>query len=193
MEAPRYKLKTAPAFDPVSLDPLKRNLHIDLDNHDQDEYLQEMLNSVIEDIQTSIGRQIARATYTAYLDDFPDGDLEITLGPVYQIASIKYYDVSDVQQTMSASDYLLDNVNLTARLRFINTYTVYGDRLNGVEIEFTTGWADAASVPKDIRDAIILLASERYLNPENAAQNFGFSLKQSAADQKLRNYRVQRY
>jgi uncharacterized phiE125 gp8 family phage protein len=188
METPRYSLKTAPTFDPISLDQLKRNLHIDLDNHDQDEYLQEIINSVIANVQSNIGRQIARATYTAYLDDFPAEDLKITLGPVAAITTVKYYNSSNVLTTMNSSKYLLDNVDLTGRLRFIETYTVYGDRINGVEIEFTNGWADAASVPKDIRDALILLASERYLNPENA-----MSIKQSAAEQKLRNYRVQRF
>lgn len=193
MESPRYKLKTAPTFDPISLDQLKRNLHIDLDNHDQDEYLQEIINSVIENVQSNIGRQIARATYTAYLDDFPAEDLKITLGPVAAISSVKYYNSSNVLTTMNSSKYLLDNVDYTGRLRFIETYTVYGDRLNGVEIEFTNGWADTASVPKDLRDALILLASDRYLNPENAMLNFGASIKQSAAEGLLRNYRVQRY
>jgi uncharacterized phiE125 gp8 family phage protein len=193
METPRYKLKTAPTFDPITLDQLKRNLHIESDNHDQDEYLQEIINSVIENVQSNIGRQIARATYTAYLDDFPSEDLRITLGPVYQISSVKYYNSSDVLTTMSSAKYLLDNTELTGRLRFIETYTVYGNRLNGVEIEFTNGWADAASVPKDLRDALILLASDRYLNPENAMMNFGMSIKQNAAEHILRNYRVQRF
>lgn len=196
MEEPRYKLKTAPIFAPVELAQFKRNLRIgtqDEDDDSQDLYLQEILDNVIDEVQTDIGRQLARATYTMYLDDFPAEDLAITLGPVAAISSVKYYNTSNVLTTMAAADYLLDNVLLTARMRFLNTYSVYSERLNGVEIEFTNGWATAAEIPKDIKDAIVLLATDRYLNPENQMLNFGMSVRQTAAERKLRKYRVQRY
>lgn len=196
MEEPRYKLKTAPIFAPVELAQFKRNLRIgtqDEDDDSQDLYLQEILDNVIDEVQTDIGRQLARATYTMYLDDFPSGDLPITLGPVGAVNSVKYYNSSNVLTTMSSSDYLLDNVNLTARMRFLDTYNVFSERLNGVEIEFTNGWATAAEIPKDMKDAIILLATDRYLNPDNQMLNFGASVRQTAAERKLRKYRVQRF
>ena len=192
---PRYKLKTAATFEPVDIAALKRNLHIVESDTTQDTYLQEILSAVIEDVQTSIGRQLARATYTGYLDEFPDDgeDLDITLGPVAAVTSVKYYDADDVLTTMSAADYQLDNIDLTARIRFLETYTLYEDKMNAIEIEFTTGWATAGAIPKELRDALILLASDRYLNPENAYLNFGASIKRTAADQIMRKYRVQRY
>jgi uncharacterized phiE125 gp8 family phage protein len=197
MEEPRYKVKTAPIFSVLELDQLKRNLRIgtqDEDDNSQDEYLQEILDNTIELVQTDIGRQLARATYTLYLDGFPDSkEMLITLGPVAAISSVKYYNSSNVLTTMAVSDYMLDNILLSARLKFVNIYSVYSDRLNGVEIEFTNGWATAAEIPKDIKDAIILLATERYLNPENAMLNFGMGVRQTAAERILRKYRVQRF
>jgi uncharacterized phiE125 gp8 family phage protein len=196
MEEPRYKLKTAPIFAPVELAQFKRNLRIgtqDEDDDSQDLYLQEILDNVIDEVQADIGRQLARATFTMYLDDFPDTDLQITLGPVAAISTVKYYNLSNTLTTMSSADYLLDNVNLTARMRFLETYNVYSERLNGVEIEFTNGWATAAEIPKDLKDAIVLLATDRYLNPENQMLNFGMSVRQTAAERKLRKYRVQRF
>jgi uncharacterized phiE125 gp8 family phage protein len=197
MAEPRYKLKTAPVFAPVSLEEFKRNLHIgtqDEPDTSQDELLQEILDKTIEDVQTEIGRQLARATYTAYLDEFPSSDmLYLTLGPVAAISSVKYYNGANELITMSASDYSLDNVELTARLLFINTYTTYSNRLNAVEIEFTCGWANVSEIPMDFQDAIILLASERYLNPENMQLNFGMGNRYTAAERILRRYRVQRF
>src|SRR4030043_1542959 len=139
---PRYKLKTAPIFEPVNISQLKRNLHIEDDDHDRDEYLQEILDAVVDDVQTAIGRQLCRATWTGYLDDFPEDeeDLDITLGPVDAITTVKYYNTANVLTTMNVADYQLDNVELTGRLRFLNTYDVYADKLNAVEIEFTNGW-----------------------------------------------------
>jgi uncharacterized phiE125 gp8 family phage protein len=196
MEEPRYKLKTAPIFEPVTITELKHNLRIgtqDEDDDSQDEYLQEILTAVIDRVQTDIGRQLARATYTLYLDEFPATDLLITMGPVAAISSVKYYNTSNVLTTMAAADYQLDNIELTSRLRFLETYDLYADKMNAIEIEFTNGYTDAASIPKNLKDAVILLATDRYLNPENTMLNFGMSMRQTAAERLLRNYRVQRY
>jgi uncharacterized phiE125 gp8 family phage protein len=192
---PRYKLKTAPAFEPVTIAQLKRNLHIEEDDHDRDEYLQEILDAVVDDVQTAIGRQLCRATYTGYLDDFPAAgvDLDLTLGPVDAITTVKYYNTSNVLTTMAAADYLLDNVALTGRLRFLNTYSVYTDRLNAVEIEFTNGWATAAAIPKEIKDIIILISTRRVLNPEDEQLNFGMGAKLTNSARLLKKYKVQRF
>ena len=197
MEEPRYKLKTAPAFKPVTLEQLKRNLRMgtqDEPDDSQDALLQGILDTIIDEVQIDIGRQLARATYTAYLDDFPaSGNMELTRGPVGEISSVKYYNQSNVLTTMAAADCLLDNVELTSRVRFLNTYNVYSDRLNGVEIEFTCGWATAVEIPKDLVDAVVLLASERFLNPENPGLNFGVSLRVTRAERLLAKYKVSRY
>lgn len=197
MAEPRYKLKTAPVFAPVSLEEFKRNLHIgtqDEPDTSQDVLLQEILTRTIAEVQTEIGRQLARATYTAYLDEFPSSDmLYLTLGPVAAISSVKYYNGANELITMSPSDYSLDNVELTARLLFINSYTTYSNRLNAVEIEFTCGWATAAEIEADLVDAVILIATERYLNPENQGLNRGMGERMVASDRLLRKWRVQRY
>lgn len=196
MEEPRYKIKTAATFAPVSLAEFKRNLHIgtqDEPDVTNDLYLQEILDSITEQVQTDIGRRIARETWTLYLDDFPSVDLAITLGPVAAISTVKYYNTANVLTTMAATDYLLDNLEMTARLRFLSTYNVYADRLNQVEIEFTNGYATAEDVPGDLKDAIILMASERYLNPENMNLNYGSGVRTAAADRLLKKYRVARF
>ena len=202
MEEPRYKIKTAAIFDADLLSALKRNLRIgtqDEDDNSQDEYLQEILDAVIDDVQTDIGRRICRETWYMYLDDFPvvdsngNNEVPITLGPVDEVIGVQYYNSSDVKTLMSSDDWLLDNIELTARLRFMNTYNVYSKRLNAVEVEFNNGYQSSDAIPKNIKDAIVLIASDRYLNPENDMLNFGFSIKQKSAERLLRKYRVQRY
>jgi|WetSurSiteA1Bulk_404760.scaffolds.fasta_scaffold11376_3 uncharacterized phiE125 gp8 family phage protein len=195
MSLAKYKLKTAPSIIPISLNELKRNLHIIETNTDQDTYLGEIISGVVDVVQTDIGRQLCLATYTAFFDSYPAGDeLELELGPVSGISSVKYYadDATDLT-TVSASDYQLDNTELTARLRFLNSFSTDADRLNAVEIEFTAGWGSADDVPRGIKDALLLLCSDRYLNPENPMLNFGASIRQTAAERLLRNYRVQRF
>ena len=185
----RYKLKTAPAFTVISVEELKRNLHIE--HTDQDELLSELVDRAIASSQIATGRQYARATYILYLDEYPDDDLEIELGPVDVITSVKYYaQDAAVLTTVAPEDYQLDNVDITARLRFLESFTPDSERMNVVEIEFTTGWASAAAVPKDLSEAVILRASEAYLNPENKSETGKYI---TAAQNKERNYSVQRY
>jgi uncharacterized phiE125 gp8 family phage protein len=198
----RYKLKTAPTLYPASLADLKRNLRIpttDTDT-DRDALLQDLLYEAIIASQNATGRQYCPATYTLYLDAYPLNDeIEISLGPVDSITSVKYYAPGDTELTeLDEDNYQLDNSELTARLRFLESFEVDQERMNVIEIEFINGFAapignQAPAVPVDLKQAIILRATEAYLRPENAIQNFGFSVATKAAEQKERNYRVQRY
>jgi uncharacterized phiE125 gp8 family phage protein len=189
----RYKLKTAPAFSPISIAALKRNLRIE--HNDQDELLQELSDRAASSSQMSTGRQYALATFTLYLDAYPgSSEIEIELGPVGVINSVKYYAQGATGlTTVDPATYQLDNVELTARLRFLTQFTPDNARMNVIEIEFTTGWADAASLPKDLCEAILLRASEAYLHPENEQLNSKGSLLINAAEVKERNYKIQRF
>lgn len=189
----RYKLKTAPTFAAISVAELKRNLRIE--HTDQDELLQELVTRAIASSQIATGRQYARATYTLYLDAFPSGgDLEIDLGPVDAITSVKYLAPGASElTTVDALKYQLDNIELTARLRFLESFAPDSQRMNVVEIEFTCGWASAGAIPKDLNEAMILRASDAYLHPENQELNFGMGLAVKAAQLKERNYSIARY
>jgi uncharacterized phiE125 gp8 family phage protein len=189
----RYKLKTAATLYPASLADLKRNLHIPVTDveTDRDQLLQDLVYEAIIKSQKSTGRQYCPATYILYLDAYPDDDeLEITLGPVASITSVKYYEAGAVAlTTVSSSKYQLDNSELTARLRFFESFTPDPDRMNPVEIEFINGWVAETGVPLDLKQAIILRATEAYLNPENQAASKWLT----AAESKERNYKVTRY
>jgi uncharacterized phiE125 gp8 family phage protein len=191
----KYKVKTAPTLHPVTLAQLKANLHIIDTDVARDAYLQELLYAAEDWAQARIGRQICRATYTAYLSDWPaDGDLVIHFGPVESITSVKYYaSGASTTTTLSSSLYQLDNVERSAVLRFIEMPSLNTDRLNPVEIEFLNGWTTADDVPRKIKDAIILYASERYLNPENRQLNFGTAIRVTQAENLLTEFRPQRY
>jgi uncharacterized phiE125 gp8 family phage protein len=189
----RYKIKTPPTFSPVSIAELKRNLHIE--HNDQDELMQELITRAVAGSQMRTGRQYALATYTLYLDSYPDNnELEIELGPVNAITSVKYLAPgASLLTTVDPLKYQLDNIELTARLRFLESFTPDSERMNVIEIEFTTGWATAGAIPKDLCEAMILTASDAYLHPENQSLNFGMGLRIQVAERKERNYKVQRY
>lgn len=188
----RYKVKTAATSSPITIADVKRNLRIataDTDT-DRDALLTQLVNDAILASQASTGRQYCRATYTMYLDSWSEV-VEITLGPVDAISTVKYYAPGEaVLTTLSSSKYQLDNSELTARLLFSEQFSVNTDRMNPIEIEFTNGYATVADVPADLKQAMILRACEAFLNPSNDQQISG---KIRAAELKEENYKVQRY
>lgn len=197
----RYKEKTAPTLYPVSLDDVKRNLHIatsDIDT-DRDDLIQDLIYDAVEASQNNTGRQYCPAVYLAYLDEYPDDDIvELTRGPVSEIVSVKYYEQdATVMTTLDPSHYELDNSELTARLHFLETFTPDPERINAIEIEFECGYAaignQAPIVPKPLKQAVILRACGSYLNPMNDPENFGMSMKIRAAEVKERDFKVQRF
>lgn len=189
----RYKIKTAPLFEAVSVEELKRQLRIE--HTDQDELLAEIIDRAVAASEANTGRVYCRSTIIAYLDEYPEeGEIEIEKGPVDAIASVKYLAPGAVvYTTVLPAKYQLDNAGLTARLRFLESFTADSDKMNTVEIEYTSGWASAGEIPKDLASAVILRASESYLNPENQAVNSGMSLKTTASDVMERNFKVQRF
>lgn len=186
----RYKLKTAPTFDPVPVSEVKANLRIL--HTDQDDYLESLTNQAVDDVQTETGRQLALAHYYLYLDEWPDDDeLEIEKGPVSEITAVRYWapDASDYSE-LSSENYQLDNSEQwSARLRFFDTPNIDADRMNGIQIEFACGFASTGAIPAYTRGAVILFASERYLNPEN----IGIGNRITAAERLLRKMRNQRF
>ena len=190
-----YKLKTAPAFSPVSLSEVKRNLHISSSDVDaeRDALIEDLILDAVAVSQNVTGRQYCRATYTMYHDAY-QSEINIDRGPVVEITSVKYYAPgSAVLTTLSSTLYQLDNIGLTARLRFLESFEVDTNKMNVIEIEFTCGWDTALSVPAEIKQAIILRSCDSYLNPGNDPQNFGFGIKLKVAELKERDYKIQRY
>jgi uncharacterized phiE125 gp8 family phage protein len=192
---PRYKLKTAATLFPVLLADVKRNLRIatsDIDT-DRDTLIQDLIYDAIIASQNATGRQYCPAVYTLKLDAYND-EIEITLGPVALINSVKYYAQGETELTpVDEDDYQLDNEELTARLRFLKPFSPDIDRMNVIEIEFINGFVAIGNqgplLPVDLKQAVILRACDSYLHPENVI----LGKEPRAAELKERNYKVQRY
>lgn len=183
----KYGVKTAPTFAPVSLAEAKANLRIG--HNAQDDLIQAIVSSEINAVQTKIGRQLAQATLILYLDAYPEDDeVIIERGPVSSIVSVKYLQQGASELTeVPAADYQLDNVELTARLRFLESFTPDIDKMNVIQIEMITGW-ESGAIPDDIKHAILLRVNRRYTNPDDPIELSGTSTRVSTSDTLLEPY-----
>lgn len=141
----------------------------------EDDLLTEKLQSAIDDAEDFTGRQLLTATWKAYLDEFPpDKDyIELPFGNLQSVTSIKYKDSDGTETTLTENtDYLVEtNVDATRggdeAGRIVLPYegvwpsvTLYPS--NPITIEFVCGWKAAAYVPSKIKQAILLMAADRY-------------------------------
>jgi uncharacterized phiE125 gp8 family phage protein len=188
------KLITAPTTYPVTLAEAK--LHLRVDSSTEDAMISAMITSATDVAETIMCRSIMPQTWELTLDAFPDV-LEITRAPAVSITSLKYYDTAGVQQTLSNTLYLLDNVNDFAPAQVVPTYgTVWPEtreQTNAVALRFVSGYADAASVPEAIKSWIKLQVSAMYENREAEAYSsraVSTTVKMSFVDGLLDKYRV---
>lgn len=108
-------------------------------------------------------RQLIEATYKLTLPCFSCA-IPLLIHPVQSITSVKYYDTSNVQQTLDSSVYILDTDQKPAvlRLAYNQTYPSTYARPSAVEITFVAGYADETEVPAATKQAILMLAGTLY-------------------------------
>ena len=164
------KLITAPSTYPVTLAEAK--LHCRVDIADDDTLITALITAATEMAEQKTGRAIMTQTLELTLDAFPEA-FELTRVPVQSITSVKYYDTTGTQQTLSDTLYALDAAD---DFGFAHISPVYGgtwpttrDQINAVAVRYVAGYADAASVPQSIKNWILLMVSTMYANRETEA------------------------
>ena len=164
------KLITAPSTYPVTLAEAK--LHCRVDIADDDTLITALITAATEMAEQKTGRAIMTQTLELTLDAFPEA-FELTRVPVQRITSVKYYDTTGTQQTLSNTLYALDAAD---DFGFAYISPVYAgvwpntrDQINAVAVRYVAGYADAASVPQSIKNWILLMVSTMYENRETEA------------------------
>lgn len=166
----RFALTTAPAAEPVSSAEFVAWTKLDSDAATADASLiTALLKSAREHLERFTGPMIAQ-TWEGYLDEWPSGDV-LAIGKlrVSAIASVKYTDEDDAEETLSSADYRTDFISPYARIILkdgVSWPSVTLRNINPIKITFTAGYTNAAAVPADLKHAITLLAAHWYANRE---------------------------
>jgi len=110
-----------------------------------------------------LGRCLITQTWRQDFDAF-SGCLRLPLFPVASIASVKYDDASDVEQTVSSANYTLLNDDLGAYVRFISDYSFPTTHDEGpvVRVAYVAGEAAATAA---IKHAMLMMVRHWYDNP----------------------------
>lgn len=162
------KLLTGPTAEPVTLDEAKRHLRVEADITDDDALITALIVAAREGAEHLTGRALLAQTWELALDAFAD-EISLPHPPLTGVTSIQYVDPDGALQTLAADDYLLDSHSTPVRLT-----PAYGvcwpdtrRQANAVLIRYTAGYADAASVPAEIKSWMLLRIGMLYENRES--------------------------
>lgn len=158
------QLITPPAAEPITLAEAKTHLRVT--HADEDALIGVLISAARMHVERVTGLRLINQTWEQALDAFPDGAIRILLGPLVSITSVEYLDADGAPQSVDPSDLVLDNAR---RPGWVSTRTewpeVQKDTFNAVRVRYVLGFgADGASVPADLRAAILLILGDLFEN-----------------------------
>ena len=158
----------APAGAPVSVEDAK--LHLRIDGDAENVTIERLVKAATSNAERLTNRAFITQRWALTLDRFPGGNqpIKIPLPPLKSVEAIKYFDSADAEQTLPASDYVVDPTGLVGKVQpaWQKSWPATSGRPMAVRIEFTAGYGEAAAVPADIVSAILLLVGSLDQNRE---------------------------
>ena len=171
-------------------------MFLKVDTSDDDALIGTIISSAREYVENFTGYQLLSATYTQYLDKFPNKNtaIELLMNPVSAVTHVKYYDSDNTLQTWNTSNYDTDLKGKPARITLANdaTFPTVYDRTNAVEIKFVAGYAStsATGFPKQLLNAMYLIIGHLYENRQDVIVGSIVTEMRKGADSILRQYRI---
>lgn len=177
---------TPPSEEPVTLSEVKDHLRILDTETNHDTRLTTLIVEAREAAESYMDRSLITRNWTASLDRFPGGGSRLGLafegvrqghlgtelgllggerpfvrlrkGQLTAVVSVTTFDDDDVGTVFAASNYFVDTSTEPGRvvLREGSSWPIPTRVANGIEILYTAGFADAASVPRDIVHGLLI-------------------------------------
>lgn len=158
----KLKRVVAPIVEPVTLNLIKSQLRIDLEDDSFDEQLAELLPAAREWCEDYQNRAYITQTFELALDCWPNGNGIILPRPLIQnVESVSYKNSEGASTQWAPANYVVDDFSEPSRIirgRDISWPSANLAATNGIIIRYVAGYGDAPEdVPAKIKQAIILL------------------------------------
>lgn len=148
---------TAPAFAPVSLSEMKRQIGISELLHIHDAFLEQLCSAACDLIEQDTGLVLAQAEYELVYHALPQA-IELPIRPVSS-AEIEYRDQDGVWQSLPSAQWLIlaprYAPTITPR-HGVSWPAVHGDP-DSVRVRCVAGFESASEIPPRARQAVLLL------------------------------------
>jgi uncharacterized phiE125 gp8 family phage protein len=145
--------------------------HLRADHTDEDTLITALIaaaTSHLDGYSGILGRALITQTWKVETDAFTD-PLRLPVGNLLAVSSVKYYDASNAQQTLSTDVYagFTDEQGPFIGLKPDEDWPDVYDRRDAIEVIWTAGYGAAATaVPSGILQAGLLMIGHWYTNRE---------------------------
>jgi uncharacterized phiE125 gp8 family phage protein len=159
-------LVTAPVGQVLTIDDMQAFGYIV--EPDQFGVVMDCIATATNVVEGDTGRQLLTATYDVSWRRFPGcwGELVLPRVPVASVTSVKYYDTAGTLQTLSSSDYTVNDGSAHAAAYIIPAFneqwpSTYGhDR--DVVVRFVCGYGAVSAIPSELKMQVAILANSLF-------------------------------
>ena len=135
--------------------------HLRVSHANDDTYIANLIKAAQDMVETYTNRRLMTGTYDLKQSSW-NKRIVLPYSPVASITYIKYYDASNVQQTLGTTEYFYNVKEDPVEIFYINSEpSLYDYRSDAVTVRFVTGYV---TVPEALRQAILLLVGDMYEN-----------------------------
>ena len=137
-----------------------------VDTTAEDTLIDNLIKAATQSCEEYTNQYFLDTLVTQYSDNWMEV-YRLYKSPVSTLTHIKYYDSTDTLQTLTASNYILDNVSKPARIGLAvdGELPTLADRINAVEVKYTVGYGEnSTDVPDGIKQAVLLTIGNWYEN-----------------------------
>lgn len=161
-------LITAPTVEPITLAEAKAHLRVT--DAGEDTLISALIAAARGYCQKETGRALLTQTWEITLDAFPSA-IELPNPPVASITSVKYLDGNGIEQTLDSAAWKLDKSSDYGVGRLVPAYGYVWPAtradINAVRVRYVAGYADAASVPQEMKQWMLLQIGHWYEHRES--------------------------
>lgn len=193
------RLITAASSEPLTRLQVKKHLRLVVEDDDeftsQDDMIDDLIITARQMAEENMNRVVKAQTleWVGWLDYFDEPltfpDVEDTpIHPIRQIVSVKYFDSSDVEQTLDSSNYSFADYVGNASLEFVtaaNSLSISSTKTYPVTVRMNVGYATVDDIPKPILRAMLLMIGYWYENTQDTVRKMP-----TASEHLLMPYRI---
>lgn len=187
-----------PTVEPLTLSAVK--LHLRVDGNDENGLIHSLITTARILCEQHGWLSCCTQTWRVYVSSWPQTPLLLPRHPIQSISSIKYFDAADAEHTLSSSIYVLTPApGLDAYLSLAADQNWPSESLSTrrypIEIEYVAGFGDESSVPRTIKQWMLLQIGTMFEQREavQIVPGVSNSIKMDFVDGLLDEYRGFRY
>jgi len=161
-----WKVTTAPAIEPVTVEEVKDFARID--GNDSDSLIDGFIKAAREAGEAYLGRALIQQSITLYMDEWPVNPVLLPRPPLVSITAIRTRYEDGTADTYDSDNYYINANAVVGELiiKFGAVPPLNVDRYSaGYEVEFLAGYGAAASaIPQTILEGLKLWVTSMYEN-----------------------------